>query len=135
MWAHAISSALTGNHPGQGSISASFGGEAPKSWAKQLSTGVSRALALAAGPHGADSRLRRRLMPKRIFIGVVMILAGAGLLLPPAWTLFSPFLLQLVASSSGAGVTWLLTTLGGCSLLVMGVRRMLPARAPSRASS
>ncbi len=74
-------------------------------------------------------------MPKRIFIGVVMILAGSGLLLPPAWTLFSPFLLQLVASSSGAGVTWLLATLGGASLLVMGVRRMLPARAPVRAPS
>ncbi len=74
-------------------------------------------------------------MPKRFFVGSVMILAGAGLLAPPAWTLFSPFLFQLVASSSGAGVTWLLTTLGGMSLMVMGVRRMLPVRAPVRASS
>ncbi len=67
-------------------------------------------------------------MPKRIVVGVLMILAGAGLLAPPAWTLFSPFLLQLVGSSSGAGVTWLLAAVGGTSLLVMGLRRMLPAR-------
>ncbi|HEY5412647.1 MAG TPA: hypothetical protein VIJ94_18155 [Caulobacteraceae bacterium] len=72
-------------------------------------------------------------MPKRVFVGAVMVLAGAGLLAPSAWTLFSPFLLQLVGSSSGAGVTWLLATVGGLSLMVMGVRRMLPARA--RASS
>lgn len=64
-------------------------------------------------------------MPKRIVIGVLMILAGVALLLPPAWTLSSPFLLQLVGSSSGAGVTWLLATIGGLSLMVMGVRRML----------
>jgi hypothetical protein len=65
-------------------------------------------------------------MPKRIVIGVLMILAGVALLLPLAWTLSSPFLLQLVGSSSGAGVTWLLATIGGLSLMVMGVRRMLP---------
>lgn len=70
-------------------------------------------------------------MRKRVLIGILMILAGAGLLLPPAWTLFSPFLLQLVGSSSGAGVTWLAATLGGLSLMVMGVRRMLPIRASS----
>jgi hypothetical protein len=64
-------------------------------------------------------------MPKRVLIGVLMVLAGVGLLLPPAWTLSSPFLLQLVGSSSGAGVTWLLATIGGLSLMVMGVRRML----------
>ena len=65
-------------------------------------------------------------MPKRIVIGVLMILAGVALLAPMAWTLFSPFLLMLVSSSSGAGVTWLLATIAGLSLMVMGVRRMLP---------
>lgn len=67
-------------------------------------------------------------MRKRTLIGVLMILAGTALLLPPAWTLCSPFLLQLVGSSSGAGVTWLLATFGGLALWVMGVRRMFPAR-------
>jgi predicted phage tail protein len=68
-----------------------------------------------------------------MLIGVLMIVAGAGLLLPPAWTLCSPFLLQLVGSSSSAGVTWMVATLAGLSLMVMGVRRMLPVRskAPS----
>ena len=70
-------------------------------------------------------------MPKRVVIGVLMIFAGLGLMAPPAWTLFSPFLLALVASSSGAGVTWILIALTGMSLLVMGVRRMLPVRASS----
>ena len=67
-------------------------------------------------------------MQKRILIGMLMIVAGAGLLLPMGWTLFSPFLLALVSSSSGAGVTWILATLGGVSLMVMGVRRMLPVK-------
>ena len=70
-------------------------------------------------------------MRKRVVIGVVMVLGGLGLLLPPAWTLFSPFLLALVGSSSGAGISWLLATLGGVALLIMGVRRMLPLRGPS----
>ena len=70
-------------------------------------------------------------MPKRVVIGVLMIFGGLGLLAPPAWTLFSPFLLTLVATSSGAGVTWILIALTGMSLLVMGVRRMLPVRASS----
>jgi hypothetical protein len=70
-------------------------------------------------------------MRKRVVIGVMMIFAGLGLLAPPAWTLCSPFLLALVGSSSGAGVTWLLATFGGMALLVMGVRRMLPLREPS----
>ncbi len=67
-------------------------------------------------------------MQKRILIGILMIVAGAGLLLPPALTLSSPFLLALVGSSSSAGVTWLVATLGGLSLMGMGVRRMLPVR-------
>jgi hypothetical protein len=67
-------------------------------------------------------------MRKRILIGATMILAGFGLLLPTVWTLCSPFLLALVGSSSGAGVTWLVATLSGLSLLVLGVRRMLPVR-------
>ena len=71
-------------------------------------------------------------MRKRVLIGVLMTLAGAGLMAPPAWTLSSPFLFALVSSSAGAGVTWLLAALGGLLLMVMGVRRMLPAR--SRAS-
>ncbi len=70
-------------------------------------------------------------MPKRVVIGVLMIFAGLGLLAPPAWTLCSPFLLSLVASSSGAGVTWILIALTGMTLLVMGVRRMLPVRSSS----
>ncbi len=69
-------------------------------------------------------------MRKRNLIGILMILAGVGLLLPPAWTLCSPFLLRLVEANSGAGVTWLLATAGGLALLVRGVRRMLPVRAP-----
>ena len=70
-------------------------------------------------------------MPKRVVIGVLMIFAGLGLLAPPAWTLCSPFLLALVSSSSGAGVTWILIALTGMTLLVMGVRRMLPVRSSS----
>ncbi len=70
-------------------------------------------------------------MRKRTLIGAIMILAGVAMLLPPAWTLFSPFLLRLVEVSSGAGITWLLATLGGLSLLVLGVRRMLPLRESS----
>ncbi len=72
-------------------------------------------------------------MQKRTLMGLTMILAGMALLLPPAWTLFSPFLLMLVGSSSGAGVTWLLATFGGLTLMVMGVRRMLPVRAKASA--
>ena len=72
-------------------------------------------------------------MQKRTLIGLTMILAGMALLMPPAWTLCSPFLLMLVGSSSGAGVTWLLATLGGLTLLVMGVRRMLPVRVKASA--
>ena len=89
------------------------------------------AAALAPDAPGAEGRPRSGGMRKRVLIGVLMILAGLGLLLPPAWTLFSPFLLALVGSSSGAGVTWLLATFGGMALLVMGVRRMLPFREPS----
>ncbi len=70
-------------------------------------------------------------MRKRTVIGAMMILAGVAMLLAPAWTLFSPFLLRLVEVSSGAGLTWLLATLAGVSLLVLGVRRMLPLREPS----
>ncbi len=64
-------------------------------------------------------------MAKHMLTGVLMILAGAGLLLPPAWTLFSPFLFEMVGSSTSAGVTWLVATLGGLTLMVMGVRRMV----------
>jgi hypothetical protein len=67
-------------------------------------------------------------MRKRVLMGVVMMLTGAGLLLPTAWTLFSPFLLTVVGSSSAAGATWLAAALGGFALMVMGARRMLPAR-------
>ena len=67
-------------------------------------------------------------MPKRVLIGALMILIGLGLLLPPAWMLFSPFLLMLVGTSAGGGATWLLAAGGGLTLLVMGVRRMLPVR-------
>ncbi len=67
-------------------------------------------------------------MRRRVVIGVVMIFAGLGLLAPPAWTLFSPFLMTLVATSRGAGAVWLLAAVSGSALLVMGVRRMLPVR-------
>lgn len=64
-------------------------------------------------------------MTRHVLIGAMMILAGVGLLLPPAWLLFSPFLLGILASSSSAGVTWIAATLGGISLLFLGVRRLV----------
>lgn len=101
----------------------------PKVWAKAAFQAAPEAFALAARATGGVSGVWRRRMRKRVLIGILMMLAGAGLLLPTAWTLFSPFLLVIVASSSGAGVTWFLATLGGVSLMVMGARRMLPVRA------
>lgn len=71
-------------------------------------------------------------MAKHLLIGGLMILAGVGLLLPPAWMLFSPFLLGILSSSTSAGVTWLAATLGGISLLFLGVRRLVIAPRPSR---
>lgn len=67
-------------------------------------------------------------MTGRRLVGLLMIVAGLALLSPPAWTLFSPFLMRLVRSSSGAAVTWLLAALAGAALVVMGVRRMLARR-------
>ncbi len=69
-------------------------------------------------------------MARRRLIGAGMFLAGLLLLLPPAWALFSPFLMQLVGTNPAAGVTWLVATLGGAALLGLGVRRMLPLRGP-----
>jgi hypothetical protein len=68
-------------------------------------------------------------MPKRIIFGVLMTLAGLGLLTPTVWMLFSPFV-QYLAASSGAGLMVGLTAaLGGAALIVSGVRRMFPAQA------
>ena len=68
-------------------------------------------------------------MQKRFFIGGVMVLAGLGLLTPPAWALCSPFLSYAIGFSGETIVAWLAATLGGTALLVSGFRRMLvPAR-------
>ncbi len=69
-------------------------------------------------------------MRKRVLIGMAMIVAGVALLAPDAWTVRSPFLLQLVTSNSSAGLTWVLIAIGGFSLLALGVRRMLPLKGP-----
>ncbi len=64
-------------------------------------------------------------MAKRVLVGALMILAGVGLLTPPAWALFSPFLFQILSSSGSAGVSWLAATLAGFALLFLGVRRLV----------
>ncbi len=69
-------------------------------------------------------------MQKRILIGGLMALAGLGLLTPPAWALFSPFLINAFGYSSQAIMTRLAASVGGMTLLYTGVRRMLvPLRA------
>jgi hypothetical protein len=65
-------------------------------------------------------------MPTRFALGLVMMLTGLGLLTPPVWMLCSPFLSYAV-ESSGSGITaWLAAVLGGMTLLVFGVRRLIP---------
>jgi hypothetical protein len=66
-------------------------------------------------------------MAKRMLVGALMILAGVGLLTPPAWALFSPFLFEILSSSGSAGVSWLAATLAGFALLFLGVRRLVTA--------
>ncbi len=69
-------------------------------------------------------------MQKRFLIGGLMVLAGLGLLTPPAWALSSPYLFYAVGYGSPAIITWLFATLGGIALLYTGVRRILvPQRA------
>ena len=64
-------------------------------------------------------------MSKRFAIGLVMMLSGLGLLAPPVWMLCSPFLSYV--GSTGSGLTaWLAAVLGGTTLLVFGVRRLIP---------
>jgi hypothetical protein len=64
-------------------------------------------------------------MAKRMLVGALMILAGLGLLTPPAWALFSPFLFEVFSSSGSAAVSWLAATLAGFALLFFGVRRVV----------
>lgn len=68
-------------------------------------------------------------MPKRFVIGLVMMLSGLGLLTPPIWTLCSPLLSYAVAASSTGPGVWLAAVLGGMTLVVFGVRRLIPVRA------
>jgi hypothetical protein len=67
-------------------------------------------------------------MPKRFVIGLVMMLSGLGLLTPPLWMLCSPFLSHAIGFSSSALTAWVAATLGGMTLLVFGVRRLIPIR-------
>jgi hypothetical protein len=67
-------------------------------------------------------------MSKRFVIGLVMMLSGLGLLTPPLWMLFSPFLAYAVEATSTGLTAWLAAVLGGLTLLVFGVRRLIPAR-------
>ena len=62
-------------------------------------------------------------MPKRMLIGALMVLSGLGLLTPPVWMLYSPFLFYSVGSSGSGMMTWVTAILGGTALLVFGVRR------------
>ena len=65
-------------------------------------------------------------MSKRFVIGLMMMLSGLGLLTPPVWMLCSPFLSYAV-ESTGSGLTaWLAAVLSGMTLLVFGVRRLIP---------
>jgi hypothetical protein len=63
-------------------------------------------------------------MQKRFLIGGLMVIAGLGLLTPPAWALFSPFLSYAIGFSGESVVAWLVATLGGTALLFAGVRRI-----------
>ena len=67
-------------------------------------------------------------MPKRFVIGLVMMLSGLGLLTPPVWMLCSPFLSYAVGTSSSGPGAWFAAVLGGMTLLVFGVRRLIPVR-------
>lgn len=71
-------------------------------------------------------------MHKRFLIGGLMVLAGLGLLTPPAWALCSPFLSYAIGFSGATVATWVAATLGGTALLFAGVRRIL---APVRVRS
>jgi hypothetical protein len=70
-------------------------------------------------------------MQKRFLIGGLMVLAGLGLLTPPAWALCSPFLSHAIGFSGETLATWTAATLGGTALLFAGFRRML-VPAPTR---
>jgi hypothetical protein len=64
-------------------------------------------------------------MPKRFLLGGLMVLAGLGLLTPPAWALCSPFLSFAIETSGETFGAWLAATLGGTALLFFGVRRIV----------
>jgi hypothetical protein len=70
-------------------------------------------------------------MRKRFLLGGLMVLAGLGLLTPPAWALCSPFLSYAVENSGETFSAWLAATLGGSALLLLGVRRIVTP-APAR---
>ena len=71
-------------------------------------------------------------MTKRLVIGLVLTLAGLGLLTPPIWMLCSPFLAYAVEASGSGMAAWLAATMAGMTLLVVGVRRLIPLRVVSR---
>ena len=71
-------------------------------------------------------------MQKRFLVGGLMVLAGLGLLTPPAWALCSPFLSYAIGFSGETVGAWFVATLGGTALLFAGFKRML---APARISN
>ena len=71
-------------------------------------------------------------MSKRFVIGLMLVLSGLGLLTPPVWMLCSPFLAYAVGASGSGLTAWLAAVLCGMTLLVFGVRRLIPARVLTR---
>ena len=68
-------------------------------------------------------------MTKRLVVSLVLVASGLGLLTPPLWMLCSPFLAYAVGASSSGVTAWLAAMLAGVTLLVAGVRRLIPVRA------
>jgi hypothetical protein len=67
-------------------------------------------------------------MTKRLVIALAMMAGGVGLLTPPLWTLRSPFLAYELGASGSGLMAWLAAMLVGMTLLVVGVRRLIPVR-------
>ena len=67
-------------------------------------------------------------MTKRLVIGLGMMMVGVGLLTPALWMLRSPFLAYEVGASGSGLTAWLAAMLIGMTLLVVGVRRLIPVR-------
>lgn len=68
-------------------------------------------------------------MSKQLVIGLLLTLGGLGLLTPPLWMLCSPFLAYAVEASGSGMTAWLAAMMAGMTLLVFGVRRLIPLRA------